>query len=233
VPESRFDGAMPALKSRSPKVKFIGVSDKDEGLLRPLGSDNDKPSDSEMLSDLPRLLDEESVIDVTRNLYDAVVERHPLSVPQSVDKVKFSLLLSKRMKEELATAQLCQEDYRRQLVSSAAKTKPVWLKTGLFSGNSELALPTASLVDHKSRESDGAFLVHVWLSRKVALAEPSTSGAPLWRSWYVVTKVIRQDGRFVVDDIRLFDGDPTDGASHLLSESFNGCSGPRWVGAPD
>jgi hypothetical protein len=39
-----------------------------------------------------------------------------------------------------------------------------------------------------------------------------------------------EDGRFVVDDVRLFSDDAIDGPSRLLSDSFTGCDGPNWVG---
>jgi hypothetical protein len=33
-----------------------------------------------------------------------------------------------------------------------------------------------------------------------------------------------------VEDVRFFDGTSDEGTSHLLSESFAGCSGGRWTG---
>ncbi len=46
----------------------------------------------------------------------------------------------------------------------------------------------------------------------------------------IAAKVIPENGQLVVDDVRLFDGSSADGPSHLLSESFAGCDGPRWTG---
>jgi hypothetical protein len=213
--------------SDPPKVKYIGVADKDEGLL---GGNKDRASDSDWLSDLPRLLDEESVIDVTRNLYDAVVAQHPLGIPQGADETGISSLLSKRLKDQLATGQTCQEDYLRQVQGLCGRPKPAWLNTGLFSGEGKLASPDADLVDHKDRQDDGSFVVIVWLSHKDSGVPLSPAAEATWRNWRVDTRVISEGGHFVVDDVRLFEGLSTDGPSHLLSESFAGCDGSHWIG---
>jgi hypothetical protein len=216
--------------SDPPKVKYIGVRDKDEGLLILLGGTGDPVSDSDRLSDLPRLLNEESVIDVTRNLYDAVVARNPLGIPQGADQTRIIPFLSKRLKIQLSTAESCQKDYLRQAPGPGTNPKPAWLKAGLFSGEGKLALPNADLVDHKVRQEDGSFVVIVWLSHKESGVPSSQTANVTWKNWRADTRVISEDGRFVVDDIKLFDGVSADSSSHSLSDLFSGCDGPRWVG---
>lgn len=215
-----------------PKVVSIGVEDKDDGLLTPMPTDGnmEKAPDSIRLSELPRLLDEEAVIDVTRNLFDAVVARHPLGVPHGEDKAGISPLLSKRLRTQLEAAQACQVDFLRQYPRPAKMPEPAWFNAGLFSGDSALALPGADLVDHKERQEDGSFLVFVWLSHENSAVPDSAPSASRWRIWHVSALVKSEDGRFVVDDIRLFGEDSIDGPSLLLSDSFTGCDGPRWVG---
>ena len=215
-----------------PKVVSIRVEDKDDGLLTPMSADGnmEKSSDSDRLSDLSRLLDEEGVIDVTRNLYDAVVAHNPLGVPHGPDKVRINPLLSRRLREQLETVQACQEDYFRQNPHTAKVPEPVWFNAGLFSGGGALALPGANFVDHKERREDGSFLVIVWLSREDFSIPDSDPSAPRWRNWHVSAYVKAEDGRFVVDDVRLFSDDAIDGPSRLLSDSFTGCDGPNWVG---
>jgi hypothetical protein len=213
-----------------PEVTYIGVQDKDNGLLAPFGGNSDKVPDSLRLSELPRLLDEEAVIDVTRNLYDAVVAGYPLGTPRGQDKVRIGPLLSKRLREQLETAQACQADTLRQNPRPAQMPKPAWFNAGLFSGDGALALPGADLVDHKERRENGSFLVFVWLSHEDSARPDSAPPAPRWRTWHVSALVKSEDGRFVVDDVRLFGDDSSDGPSRLLSDSFTGCDGPRWVG---
>lgn len=217
--------------SDHPRVKYIGVVDKDNGILMPLGGNQDPVSDSDKLSDLLRLLDEESVIDVTRTLYDFVVARHPLGIPRGADKMRINTLLSKHLKIQLATAERCQQDYFRLVPDRGTSQKPAWLNTGLFSGEGKSALPSADLVDHKLRQDDGSFTTFVWLSRKESGASPSSPAEATWRNWRAEARVISEDGHFVVDDVKLFDGVSGDSSSHSLSDFFSGCDGPHWVGA--
>ena len=217
--------------SDPPRVKYIGVVDKDNGILMPLLGNQDPVSDSDRLSDLPRLLNEESVIDVTRTLYDFVVARHPLGILQGADKTKINPLLSKRLKIQLATAENCQQDYPRQVSGRGTSHKPAWINAGLFSGEGKLALPSASLVDHKVRQDDGSFVALVWLSRKESGVPLSPAAKATWRNWRADARVISEDGHFVVDDVKLFDGISGDSSFHSLSDFFSGCDGPHWVGA--
>lgn len=205
----------------------IYVRDKDDGLLTTFNSD--EVANSNRLSDLPRLLHEESVSDVTRNLYDVIVSLHPLGIPRGPTMVRIAPLLSTRLRAQLETAQTCHDDYLRQHPRSANLPKLDWFKAGLFSGDGELASPTAALVDHKERRDDGSFQVRVSLSRHETSAPGSTPPTSRWKTWHVSPLVKSENGRFVVDDVRLF-GDSPDGPSSLLSDSFNGCNGPHWVG---
>jgi len=52
----------------------------------------------------------------------------------------------------------------------------------------------------------------------------------LEKDWPIIATVVLENQRFVVDDIRIFEEDTTDGPSHLLSETFAGCDGSRWTG---
>lgn len=208
----------------------IYIRDKDDGLLTTFADNSEDVPDSIRLSDLARLLNEESVTDVARNLYDAIVSLHPLGIPRGPTMVRIAPLLSTRLRKQLATAQACHDDYLRQHPGSANLPRPGWFKAGLFSGDRKLALPNAALVDSKERQEDGSFQVRVSLSRHDTSAPPSTSPTPRWKTWHVSPVVKSEDGRFVVDDVRLFGDDSPDGPYSLLSNSFNGCNGPHWVG---
>jgi hypothetical protein len=158
------------------------------------------------------------------------VAHHPLGIPRGQDRASITPLLSRRLHKQLGAVQSCQADYLRQYPRPARATQPAWLNAGLFSGDGALALPGADLVDHKERQEDGSFRVFVWLSREDSARSDSASPASRWRIWHVSALVKSEDGRFVVDDVRLFGDDSKDGPSRLLSDSFAGCDGPRWVG---
>ncbi len=211
--------------ARQPKLDLLKVSDKDAGLLTPFGDHTDQASDSGRLSDLPRLLDEQAVIDVTRSIYDAVVARHPVGIPAGPDKLRINPLLSKRLRAQLEIAQACETEYLSRNPRPAKTPYPAWFKAGLFSGEGALASPGADLVDRKTRQPDGSFLVFVWLSRKAA-ATDSAPPESRWINWHVEALVKSEEGKFVVDDVRLFGDNSPDSPSRLLSESFSGCDLP-------
>jgi hypothetical protein len=216
--------------SGAPRLEYMKVNDKDERLLSYVVSDLDKVSDSDRLSDLPRLLDQESAIDAARNLYDTVVEHHPLGIPQGDGRARIMPLLSASLRKQLQDAQACQEDYLHQSPASERNQKPVWFNAGLFSGEGESAAPGAELIDHEEHKDDGSLHVIVWLSRKESVVPNAVASASSWRNWHVSVAVSAEDGRFAIDDVRIFDGLSTDSPSHLLTDSFVGCNGSRWVG---
>ena len=169
-------------------------------------------------------------IDAARNLYDTVVEHHPLGIPQGDDSARIMPLLSASLRKQLQDAQACQEDYLHQSPASDRNQKPAWFNAGLFSGEDELAAPGAALIDHKEQKDDGSFHVIVWLSRKESVVPNSAASASSWRNWHVSVAVRAEDGRFAIDDVRIFDGLSADSPSHLLTDFFAGCSGSRWLG---
>jgi hypothetical protein len=216
--------------SGTPSLEYMKVSDKDKRLLTFVVSDSDEVSDSDRLSDLPRLLGKEAAIDVARNLYEVVVEHHPLGIPQGDDRARIMPMLSASLRKQLQNAQACQEDYLHQSQASDRNQKPGWFNAGLFSGEGELAAPGAELIDHEEQKEDGSFHVIVWLSRKESVVPNSAASASSWRNWHVSVAVRAEDGRFAIDDVRIYDGLSAGSPSHQLTDSFAGCNGSRWVG---
>jgi hypothetical protein len=208
------------------KLTYLRVEDKDDGLLTPIEGSQEKPSNTNRLSDLPHLLDEEAVIDVTRTLYDAVVANHPLGSPHANFEARIKPLLSNRLNQQLEAAKVCRHDNLRQNPGTRINPNLAWPNVGLFSGGGELALPTAELVDQKERQDDGSFRVTVWLSRQIADVDPAIT-TTRWKNWRVLATVRSDGGQSVVDDVRIFDGLTLNSPSHLLSDSFSSCDGPN------
>ena len=189
---------------------------------------------ADKLSELPGLLDQPNrlIADGARKLYEEVVSHHPTGIPAGAQMATIRPFLSKRLTKQLQTAQACEEDYFKHHPTEDSASKPVWLKSGIFSGEGERAVPTNSFAYTTAPQKDGAFPVSVELTYR-----PDPMGA-LVRFWTAEAKVVAEDGRFVVDDVRIFDSDSADpresstGPSHQLSESFAGCDGPRWIGLP-
>lgn len=187
---------------------------------------------AERLADLPLILEEPNlrIIAGVRKLYEEVVTHHPLGIPTGAEKAAIWPLLSKRLAEQLQTAQSCEADYVRQQQTRDSARKPTWLKAGIFTGDGERALPTWSFAYSRGPQQDGSIQVDVELHYSPD-SEHSFAAHNLERtSWGAAARVIVEDGQFVVDDVRIFNRFPAEGPSHLLSGSFTGCDGPYWTG---
>jgi hypothetical protein len=205
-----------------PQVHGIGVFEKVYVLT---GS-------AERLSDLPALLDQPAVTGGVQELYEEIVSHHPIGIPRGAEMAGIRPFLSKRLTEQLHTAQACQDDYSRQHPAASESSRPGWFKFGLFSGEGSHASPIDAVVDRKEKQNDGSFSVYVDLEPVESLVTLG-HGARAFHggySWQVEARVISEDGRFVVDDVRIFDSFPAEGPSDLLSESFTGCDGSHWTG---
>lgn len=191
--------------------------------------------DAERLSDLPTLLNKPAFAHVVGHLYDEVVAHHPIGVPDGAEMTAIAPFVSKRLNQQLEAAKACEKDYfRKQHQTVDSAPKPTWLQSGLFSGDGSRALPASAFPVRDGLQKDGSFLVYVNLfAQAIDLGNglKGGSGAP-GGAYRVAAKVISENGQFVVDDVRLFDGPSADGPSHLLSEAFPGCKGPSWVGLP-
>jgi hypothetical protein len=189
--------------------------------------------DAERLSELPTLLNQPAFAHSAALLYGEIVARHPIGIPAGAEMSTIRPFLSRRLAEQLQTVKTCQEDYFRQHHQATDRApKPTWLKSGLFTGDGNRALPVSAWPVRKGPQQDGSFLVYVNLfAQSIDLGNGLKGGAySPTGNWRVGVKVISEDGQFVVDDVRLFDGPSTDEPSHLLSDSFVGCDGSHWTG---
>lgn len=187
---------------------------------------------SERLSDLPAILDQPVVTGDVFNLYQEIVAHHPIGIPAGAEMVAIRPYLSKRLAEQFQTVQACQDDFGRQHSAASGVSKPGWLKTSLFSGEGSHASPVDAMVDRRAKQNDGSFLVYVDLEPADAVINLGHGRRAFHGgyTWQVEARVVSENGRFVVDDVRIFDRFPAEGASQLLSESFAGCDGSHWTG---
>jgi len=184
---------------------------------------------SERLSDLPPLLDQPVVTAGVQKLFDAVVAHHPIGIPTGTAMAAINPYLSKRLAAQLQTARSCQ-DYWHQHPSASKDLKPGWLRSGIFSGEGSHASPVNAFAASKKKQSDGSYLVTVVLEPADAVIrghKPTAFHGGY--AWQVEALVISEAGRFLVDDVRVFDF-LAEGPSHLLSDSLSGCDGSRWTG---
>ena len=193
---------------------------------------------AERLSGLPNLLDQPLVSTPVTDLYEQVVARHPIGIPTGADKTALWPFLSRRLTRQLESAQACQGDYFRQHPNPGMGPKPAWLNSGIFTGDGKRAAPFFINTGGKEAQKDGSYRVSM---EAVERSNSGTNdyiiagGIRAYRvepngEWLIEATVVPEKGRFVVDDLRIFDGDSPYGPSRLLSESFAGCDGDHWTG---
>jgi hypothetical protein len=159
---------------------------------------------------------------LVQRLYTQVVSLHPIGVTKGADMTTFAPYLSTALRHRIDLTAACEADWFRQHPESGMKPGFGWLELGLFSGDEEMAEPSAFDVEKTQTEKDGT--VHVYL--KLTHAE---SNERPW-TWQVAAIVRREDGRYVVDDV-IYLKDKNDPSDVWLSKILsNGCRGPRWVG---
>lgn len=187
---------------------------------------------ADRLSELPALLNLPVVTSGVEKLYEEIVAHHPVGIPADTEMATLRPFLSKRLADQLRTAQSCQDDYSRGHPRSSGTTGPSWLKSGLFSGDGGHTSPVDALVDRKEKQNDGSFLVYVDLEPVEAANDLGHGRRAFYGgyTWQVEARVISENGQFVVDDVRIFDHFPAKGPSYRISDSFAGCDGSHWIG---
>jgi hypothetical protein len=171
---------------------------------------------------------------VVRTFYAHVIERRPLGVPADGDRRSLWPLLSKRLADRLDELQACEDDYlsRLKYVRDAHDLKPniPWLESGLFSGDSERALPGEIKV--LTTHSAGAGLTEVGVELTYRDTFATYGRMPTDDNtfrWPVTVVVVREACRYVIDDVLHLNTD--DGSTPLrLATAYPECKSRRWVG---
>ena len=172
---------------------------------------------------------------LVRSLYRQVVARHPIGIPEGAEMKIFAPFMSSALLHRIETAKACEADWERRnppptdVVNPPPVLKPPFgrLESGLFSGPNEEALPRAFSIEKTESEKDGSLRVFVNLRRGKPSEKP-------W-VWHVVAIVVRENNRFLVDDvINLRNDDAGLDADYRLSETLSrDCNGSHWVKPAD
>jgi hypothetical protein len=164
---------------------------------------------------------------LVRSLYTEVMARHPHDIPAGADMKIFAPYLSKALLHSIDLAKACSDDWDRQNPEPHLKAEMA-SKYGLFSGERWNAEPRTFKIEKTQSEKDGSSRVYVSLA---------SGGSPASRDpWHVAAVVMREDSRYVVDDVIYSDDStyeyPEDmPADRRLSEYLvAGCNGLRWIG---
>jgi len=123
------------------------------------------------------------------SLYKQVVARHPLGLP---DRKVFGPYLSKELLHGFDLDDACFDRWHRANPGDDLKPPFGTLELGVFSGGVEQAGPQTFHIEKVEADKDGAYRALVTLTH----AEPTFK-----LTWQVAPVVIRESGRFVVDDV--------------------------------
>ena len=155
-----------------------------------------------------------------RSLYRQVQVRAPSGLLRGADMRVFGPSLSQSLRRKIDLTDACERDWVRQNHGQAVKAPFAWSEFGMFSGANERTSPGTFHIESIRKDDDGSFQVVVGLTYR-----PGDGPG----SWRVTDHVIREDGRFVLDDVLFPKEGPEDGST-LTGRLSEGCKGPRWVG---
>jgi hypothetical protein len=138
----------------------------------------------------------------------------------------FAPYLSKALLDRIDLAHACEDDYYRRYQKPNEKPPIEWLEFGLFSGGMENAGPRGFHILETEPKKDGTFRVIVELF--IIFGMPTNPDPSVW---HVAAMVVRENGKFVVNDVIFLKDYSTSEPEFRLSETLaSGCDGPRWVG---
>lgn len=158
---------------------------------------------------------------VVRSLYSEVVARHPVGIPKQADMKALAPYLGESLLHRIELAHACEDDYYRHHHNPNLRPPIDWLEFGLFTGGNEKVSPRAFDVERTQSEKDGSYRVYV----RLAWGPPSKP----W-IWRVAAIVVREDGRFKINDVVFLKDETIDSEFRLSKYLTGGCDGSRWVG---
>jgi len=99
------------------------------------------------------------------------------------------------------------------------------LEFGLFSGADDRSGPQTFQIEKAKSQEDNSIRVNVRLTEGIPPEKP-------W-SWEVAAIVIRENGRFVINEVVFLRDKDVDTESRLSEILKRGCDGSHWVGYSD
>ena len=159
---------------------------------------------------------------LVRNLYAQVVSRHPIGVTKGFDMTSFAPFLSKALRHRIDQTAACEADWFHHYPQTGMKPAFGWLELGPFTGDGENAGPSAFQIERTQQQKAGTVQVYVKLTHAESNDRPWT--------WQVAAVVIRENGRFVIDDVIFLKDKDVNTGSRLSKILTEGCDGTRWVG---
>ena len=160
-----------------------------------------------------------------RRFYQQLVSDPVEGLPTPKRMKVLSPYLSSSLIHRINQARACRDDWFRLHPKNDEKAPSTWFELGLFSGADDRGFPRAFRIERLESKDNGSFRAYVSLTE-----------GPREKPWHweVAAIVIRENGRFVIDDV-IFLKDKDFDTESRLSEilQLRGCDGPHWVGYPN
>ncbi len=156
-----------------------------------------------------------------RRFYQQLVSDPVGGIPTPREMKVLSPYLSGLLIHRIEQTRACKDDWFRQHPTNDVKVPSDWFEFGLFSGADDRGYPWAFRIDRVELKNDGSFRGYVRLTE-------GPREKP-W-NWEVAAIVIRENGRFVINDVIFLKDKDFDTESRLSELLARGCDGPRWVG---
>jgi hypothetical protein len=130
----------------------------------------------------------------------------------------------------LEDAAACQGDWIRQQAKGSTD-KPPFVDCCLFASSPE-GIPTHFELGPTERLVAGRYKVFIDFTYADPPGTYSDPTIPLETThWRDAAIVVQTDGKYLIDDFVFLRGSPEQ-PPDLLSDSFKGCRGRRWIGEP-
>jgi len=157
-----------------------------------------------------------------RRLYQQLVSR-PIGGIPTIERMKsLSPYLSNSLLNRITQARACGDDWFRLHPQNDIKAPLAWLEFGLFSGADDRSGPHTFQIEKAKSQEDSSIRVNVRLTEGIPPEKPWT--------WEVAAIVMREDGRFVINDVIFLRDEDVDAETRLSEVLTRGCDGSRWVG---
>jgi hypothetical protein len=156
-----------------------------------------------------------------RDLYRQVVNRAPSGLLEGEYRKAFAPYLSEALLRKFDLSLSCKNDWSLQNGGQVIKAPFAWSEFGPFSGANERISPGSFRIKSIHETIGGSFRVVVSFRYR----QGDGSGA-----WLVTDRVIREQGRYVLDEVFFPKDDVQDTDLTLSSILSEGCNGGHWIG---
>ena len=151
-----------------------------------------------------------------QGLYQQLVFRPIGGIPTPKEIKVLSPYLSGSLVHRIEQAGVCRDDWFRLHPKNGEKAPSTWTEFGLFSGADDRGHPQAFQIERLESKDNGSFRAYVRLTE-----------GPREKPWHweVVAIVIRENGRFAIDDVIFLKDKDFDTESRLSEILKQGCGG--------